>query len=268
RGIALEFLEDFGRSHCPRSSGSGVRVLDQDAHAYGWQLHTALDELGAGIRGQLQTQTSALDWHACARVSEIAGDRERPVVNREPTRRLVEPDADLLQPGVAERRKLVPKADQLPVPVEHARMRLSAQLAPLEPRACERLWTLRVGDVRRLPAESDELVASALAHGTAELGVVVIGEGLKGRRRGPRLTLEQQRDEWRSEQQGRADLHALDSDQVAHALASSPVADLVVVLQAHDEPVTGQPDGRSAVATTPKYRVVPVVDERRLERLG
>src|SRR4029450_12738129 len=180
----------------------------------------------------------------------------------------VKPDADLLQPAVADGRKLVPKADQLPVPVEHARVRLSSKLAPVEPRTCERLRTLRVGDVRRLPAESDELVASALAHGTAELGVVVIGEVLKRRRRGPLLALEQQRDKWRGEQEGSPDLHALDPDQVTHALTSSPVADLIVVLQAHDEPVTGQPDGCSAVAATPEYRVAPVVDERRLERLG
>ena len=98
---------------------------------------------------------------------------------------------------------------------------------------------LGVEDVRRLPAERDDLVAAALAHGAAELGVIVIGEVLKGRRRGPLLALEQQRDEWRSEKQGCPDLEAFDIDQVTHALASSPVADLVMILQAHDEPVTG-----------------------------
>src|SRR5262249_50274555 len=172
------------------------RVLDQDAHAYGWQLHAVPDELGAGIRGQSQTPASSLDRHACGRVCEIAGDRERPVVDREPARCLVKPDTDLLPTAPAERRKLPPKADQLPVPAEPAGVGLSAQLAQVEPRTCERLLTLRVGDVRRLPAESDELVASALAHGPAELRVVVIGEVLKGRRRGPLLALEQQRDVW------------------------------------------------------------------------
>src|SRR5262245_53073611 len=245
-----------------------LRVVDQDAHAYGRQLHLVPDQLDAGIRGESQTQAPALDWHACARVSEIAGNRERPMVDRKPARCLVEPDVDLRQPAVAEQRKLVPKADQLPVPVEHARVRLFAQLAPVESRTCECLRTLRIGDVRRLPAESDELVASALAHGSAELGVVVIGEVLKRRRRGPLLALEQQRDERRGEQQSSPDLHAPDPDQVTHALTSSPVADLVVVLQAHDEPVTWQPDGCSAVMATPEYRVAPVVDEGLLERLG
>src|SRR5262249_62088720 len=82
------------------------------------------------------------------------------------------------------------------------------------------------------------------------------------------LALEQQRDEWRGEQQGCPDLEAFDLDQMTHALASSPVADLVVILQAHDEPVTGESGGRSAVAATPEYRVAPVVNERRLECLG
>src|SRR5262249_39800909 len=203
-----------------------------------------------------------------ARRAHVAGPGQRPWPAPQPRLVPENPAAALPHPPPPERRTPPPKADQLPVPVEHARVRLSAQLAPVEPRTCERLLTLRVGDVRRLPAESDELVASALAHGPAELRVVVIGEVLKGRRRGPLLALEQQRDVWRGEQQGSPDLHTLDSDQMAHALASRPVADLVVVLQAHDEPVTGQPDGRSAVAATPEYRVAPVVDERRLERLG
>ena len=132
-------------------------------------------------------------------------------------------------------------------------------------RALERLRVLRVGNlVRGERRERRELRAPALAGGVGDQRVDVVGEELERRVLAVLLAHEQQRHERREQGAEGGQRTSRRRQPVAHGA----VADLVVVLVEHDEPVGRHVVGRSAEAPAAKARVDPVVDVGAVQRLG
>src|SRR5690606_13368109 len=83
-------------------------------------------------------------------------------------------------------------------------------------------------------AESGKLLAPALRHQAAQLGIV-IGEELEGRRTPPLFAHEKQRRFRSQKKQGRYRPESGRLDLVIEALAHGPIAHLIVVLEADHE---------------------------------
>ena len=126
--------------------------------------------------------------------------------------------------------------DQRPVPLEHRSMIGVGGLRPIEASRVERRGVDRIRDCRRVPAEAGEFLATAMAHGVVEVIAAWAGEVRERRRRRPLLAHEQQGHERREQHECRRHFGEAGVEEVSEAFASCTVADLVVVLGAHDEP--------------------------------
>ena len=149
-------------------------------------------------------------------------------------------------------------------------MRLAGALLPVETAPAERRLRLRVRDaLARFPArerrEGRKLAAASFGHESPQ-ALVVVGEVLERARCPPLLSHEQQRCFGREQEQhgGRAPLGGV--DLVVQPLAHRPVADLVVVLQEHDEVARRHASRVRAPRPTEVLRVLaleePAVGER------
>src|SRR5208337_4346717 len=151
--------------------------------------------------------------------------------------------------------------DELAEPLQHLRVAAVVNLAPVELRAFEGLHLFGVGDFFRLPAKGGEVATAALGNGARHLRVFVMGEVLEWCGSGELFALKEHGNERRGENEPRGYLCAVDADDMFKAIASRPVAHLVVILNVAKEAVRGQPFDGTAVAAAPIARVGSVIDE-------
>src|SRR5436190_6249589 len=191
-----------------------------------------------GTAARATPRALRLQLHAF--VAKVGNESRRPTAQREhlPVRL----DVELA-------RKLAAQAQELAV----ERLRL----ARLELRALERLARLRVREVfAGERAELRELALAALARRVGDERVDVVGEELERPRLVVLLALEEERRREREEHDGERNPMSV----ARQPIADGSVADLIVVLRAHDQPLRL---GARELADEPLHRperiVVPLV---------
>ena len=167
--------------------------------------------------------------------------------------------------GAVRSAMLAPQRGQLPVDRQHPSAARRGRLRPVELRAAVRRLVLRVGNDVGVPAVPGELVEPALGRRPADLRVGVAGEELERGRGRPLLALEQHRGERRAQRHQSGARQLVVVERVGEAVPGGPVADLVVVLAADDEPPRRHDlrVDRGAVLALAERRPRPVVEEAR-----
>src|SRR5438067_8731810 len=132
-------------------------------------------------------------------------------------------------------------------------MRLTCCLVPTQLRPVESGRILRIRNRVGLPAESRELVAATLRHLPAHLGIIMLREILKRRRRTKLLTVKEHWDEWRRQNNSGSNFLPADIDQVTQALTLSSIAHLIVILSVAQKTMARETDGRPAVQAIPMF---------------
>src|SRR5918999_6184934 len=141
-------------------------------------------------------------------------------------------------------------------------------LGPIQLRTRECLRILRVRHVDWVPAQLREFLSPAVRNLTRSGGIREIDEVEERRTCTPLLALEQHRDERRGHHQGRSDFQKVCAHEIAAALATGTIADLVVVLQVAEEPIAREAASGASVPAPPERGIPSVVYEGFAQRLG
>ena len=163
--------------------------------------------------------------------------RSRPGRRRVKTRVASSASADR-SPKVGGRQlgERVPQRGQPPVDVQEDGVPAARRAPTSRAGSARRSRVLRVGDDGRVPAHPRELRDPPLGGRLPEVGLGVRGEELERRRRRPLLAHEEHRRERAAQGQQRRARQLVVVEVLGQPVAASAVADLVVVLAAHDEP--------------------------------
>ena len=142
------------------------------------------------------------------------------------------------------------------------------RLVPSQSAGFERRRGLRVRHLLGPPPEGGEFSSAPLADGAAELGVFVVGEVLKRRRRAPLFALEQHgRERPQQNERGRNPQPRV-VDEHAQPVTGRAIAHLVVILRVADEAVEPDAVEWPAVAPLAEAGILPPVDEAVFQRVG
>src|SRR5580658_4393778 len=147
---------------------SAIRRL-HDGDGVGGNRDRLAGQAHTGIR-RGQDDRRAEEPEALLALAEVHERLDRSPRHREGSAGLVALDLDAREPRVAQRMDAPTEREKLAVPREKASVEGRLELLPRELRCLEGQWRLRVGKLLRVPAESCELAATALADGLTELG--------------------------------------------------------------------------------------------------
>src|ERR1700735_2796098 len=154
-------------------------------------------------------------------------------------------------------RSILLEADEPPVPLKKFGMTRLGELRPIELRALESAQLLGIRD-RALPTKRAEFLAAPFCHQSPQL-LFMVREIQKGCRGSPLLALEQQRHEWREQREGRDGLESRHVEQAAEAFTLRAIADLVVILRAHDQLIRLDARRRPTVPAAPMHRMLTLI---------
>jgi hypothetical protein len=133
------------------------------------------------------------------------------------------------------------------MPGQQARVGFLSQFTPVQLRAPEGLWRLRIGDIFWYPTKCRELLPAPLAYCLGKGGILVIRKILEWRGCAPLFTLEKHRDKRCGEHQSGSDFQASEAYEMTAAFTHGPIANLVVGLQVTQEMMPGEACRRSAM---------------------
>src|SRR5690606_15930962 len=114
--------------------------------------------------------------HQAAVAGEAADDLHSAAAEREPPFRLIEADIHLIKRPRRQPRRAPAQRDQLLVPLQHTSASFLLRLRPIEDGPAKRLGVLRIRNVFGTPPECLKLRTTALAYGSRQHRIRMVGE--------------------------------------------------------------------------------------------